>query len=175
MSVVCTLTIFPLTRPASEFQLTRSPTLNLAVIVDLREVRLWRVEPLDAASSTTNASGPVIVFRRRDREANRVGTEESLLIFLKKSSRGRLVLELERGTAVERVRTRTIWLRGTLAGVRDDRAFSSVCRARFQFARSEGVCRRIAAYSTTAPCLDCWASPLRDCSPSGFMAWRRRH
>jgi hypothetical protein len=23
--------------------------------------------------------------------------------------------------------------------------------------------------------LYCWASPLRGCSPSGFMAWRKRH
>jgi len=46
----------------------------------------------------------VIVSRRRDREANCVGTEKPLLIFLKKAVAAGPLLELERGTAVERVR-----------------------------------------------------------------------
>jgi hypothetical protein len=48
--------------------------------------------------------GSVIVFRRRDRELNRVGTQEPLLIFLKKAAAAGSLLELECGTAVERVR-----------------------------------------------------------------------
>ena len=78
-----------------------------------------------------------------------------------------------RSTATDR-RARTIWLCGARTCVHDDRAVSCVRRDRFQFTRSKGFCRCIAAYSTTAPWIPYgWALPPRGCSPSAFTKWRK--
>src|SRR5262249_47009259 len=77
-SFVCTLTILPLTRPASEFQLTRSPVLNLLLM-------------------RTSCGG------MPDRARTRLEGGQFLLSMFRRQSNAVPAVELESGRTVERL------------------------------------------------------------------------